>query len=140
MSKIQCPYCYERISESVDQCQSHCEEHHQNRIDRPLGKGFYLADYWREEVVFFILKDILRGKEEVEGEIEDLIAMHLPEATQLRRRLLKLRLQAYLWPCTHEGNDSDNLDECCNARRRLGEFLNVLCDAYGSDDESDGSK
>jgi hypothetical protein len=43
---IQCPFCYERISESVDECQSHCEENHRDKIDRVLAKDFTLADYW----------------------------------------------------------------------------------------------
>ena len=140
MYKIQCPYCHERISESVDECQSHCEEFHHDRIDKPLGKDFYLKDYWCEEVVFFTLRDILRGREEVDGLVEDCIAKYLPEGMPIRKRLLTLRLQAYLWPCTHEDVDPDNLDECCPARRRFGEFMNAMCDAYGSDDESDSSE
>lgn len=137
---IQCPFCYERISESIEECQSHCEENHRDKIDKMLAKDFTLADYWNEEVVFFSLKGILSGKSEVEGEVEDLVSKYLPDGLPIRKRLLKLRLQVCLWPCKHEGddNDPDNLDDCCDARRRFGEFMNVMCDAYGSDDDDGG--
>jgi hypothetical protein len=139
MAVIQCPFCYERISESVTECQSHCEENHRDKIDKVLAKDFTLADYWREEVAFFTIKNILSGKSEVEGEVEDLVLKFLPDCLPIRKRLLKLRLQVCIWPCKHEGEDPDNLDDCCDARRRFGEFMNVMCDAYGSDgDESDG--
>jgi hypothetical protein len=140
---IQCPFCYERISESVDECQSHCEENHRDKIDRVLAKDFTLADYWNEEVVFFTLKKILLGSKEEPGKVEDLVSKFLPQGSENRKRLLKLRLQVCLWPCTHEGddNDPDNLDDCCDARRRFGEFMNVMCDAYGDDDDDgDGSE
>ncbi len=138
--KIQCPFCYERISESVTECQSHCEENHRDKIDKPLAKGFTLTDYWREETTFFTLKNILLGSSEESGKVEDLVEKFLSDAPAIRKRLLILRLQVYLWPCTHEGDDPDNLDECCDARRRFGEFMNVMCDAYGSDDEGDESE
>ncbi len=137
---IQCPFCYERISESVIECQSHCEENHRDKIDRPLGKDFFLADYWREEVVFFTLKNILLGSTEEPGKVEDLVEKYLTDATATRKRLLILRLQVYLWPCKHEDGDPDNLDECCDARRRFGEFMNVMCDAYESDGDGDESE
>ncbi len=142
--KIQCPFCYERISESVEECQSHCEENHRDKIDKSLAKGFTLADYWREEVVFFTLKNILlepgRSPGEEPGKVEDLVEKYYTAGSAIRKRLLILRLQVYLWPCTHEGEDPDNLDECCDARRRFGEFMNVMCDAYGSDEEGDESE
>ena len=87
------------------------------------------------------MKNILLGSAEESGKVEDLVEKYLPDITVTRKRLLILRLQVYLWPCTHEGEDLDNLDECCDARRRFGEFMNVMCDAYGSDDDaSDGSE
>ncbi len=140
MAVIQCPFCYERISESVAECQSHCEENHRDKIDKPIAKGFTLTDYWHEETTFFTLKNILLGSSEESGKVEDLVEKFLSDAPAIRKRLLILRLQVYLWPCKHEGEDPDNLDECCDARRRFGEFMNVMCDAYGSDDEGDESE
>ena len=158
MAVIQCPFCYERISESVAECQSHCEENHRDKIDKSLAKGFTLTDYWNEEVVFFTLKKILLGSVEERqqgwhsapglcpgeepGKVEDLVEKYYSQGSVIRKRLLILRLQVYLWPCTHDGKDEDpdNLDECCDARRRFGEFMNVMCDAYGSDDEGDESE
>ncbi len=142
MAVIQCPFCYERISESVTECQSHCEENHRDKIDKPLAKDFVLSDYRREETVFFQLKGILLGSVEEAGKVEDLVEKYYSEGSAIRKRLLILRLQVYLWPCTHEGKDEDqdNLDDCCDARRRFGEFMNVMCDAYGSDCDGDESE
>ena len=142
MAVIQCPFCYERISEFVAECQSHCEENHRDKIDKLLAKDFTLTDYWDEEVVFITLKKILLGSVEEPGKVQDLVEKYYSRGSVIRKRLLILRLQVYLWPCTHDGKDEDpdNLDECCDARRRFGEFMNVMCDAYGSDDDGDESE
>lgn len=134
---IQCPFCYERISESVDTCQSHCEEFHPDKINELITTDFTLADYWREEGAFFKLKNLLKGSIDDSAKVEELVEQELVGAPALRKRLLTLRLQVCLWPCTHECDDPDNLDDCCDARRRFGEFMNVMCDAYGSNSDSE---
>ncbi len=144
--KIQCPYCCMPDVKflTANDCRQHVLEEHEEEMKEPLAQGFFFEDYLAEEQLFFELKDRFKDSEEDLAALEAAIGKL---ADDRRERLMILRLAISLWPCRHEvaedENGDINLNECCEGRRRFGEFMNLICEAYEfgdeqGDDESDG--
>ncbi len=134
-AKIQCPYCCDVTTKflTTADCRQHAHEEHEDEIAEPLGPGFFLEDYLAEEELFFELKARLEGHDEDIAAAEAAVRGKLID--KRREKLMVLRLAISLWPCRHEGEgeaeaEEINLSSCCEARRRFGEFMNILCDAY----------
>jgi hypothetical protein len=143
--RIQCPYCYEEAVKFIttEECRQHVLEEHEEEMKEPLGHGFFFEDYLAEEQLFFELKDRFKDSE------EDLAALEVAIgklSDDRRERLMVLRLAISLWPCRHENGEDDdgeiNLNGCCEGRRRFGEFMNLICDAYecGGDEQDEGDE
>ncbi len=138
---VQCPYCYTFFTDS-NECKTHAEEEHTEDLPEALGRDFYFKDYLLEETAFHKLKVIFRAKEEMpREEVEAMVRTELPvDAKEQRIKLLTLRLMVSTWPCKHELGPEDidrDLSGCCDARRRFGEFMDIMCDAYDSSSDSE---
>jgi hypothetical protein len=150
--QIKCPYCYTPFTSS-ELCKTHCESEHADELAEPLGKDFYIADYLKEEEIFYLLKEEFTGRNPdiiaLEARVAELLQGQLPEdwnfglragKNSVRHILMSRRIYLCLWPCTHipsenvpEEEHEVNLNGCCDARKYFGEFMDAMCDSYNSD-------
>lgn len=138
--RIQCPYCYNTPVKflTTAECRQHAQEEHEEVMKEALGNGFFFEDYLAEEQLFFELKDRFKDSEEDLDALEVAIGKLSDDR---RERLMILRLAISLWPCRHENGEDDNgdinLNGCCEGRRRFGEFMNLICEAYDCEDDAE---
>lgn len=132
-----CPYCHESF-EGINTLREHAEVLHEEEVKDPISKNFYFEDYLREERVYHELKNRFSDQEEapLRSILEESVMELEPELPvgSDRNRLTVLRLLINVWPCKHIGEEeSADLTNCCENRKNLGEFMDLVCDLYGSD-------
>ena len=139
-----CPYCNETFEE-LDKMSEHAQELHGEDLKVPVAKNVFFEDYVKEERVFLTLKKRFLGSQEPapsRSTLEECVMEIEPTLPVGSRRnlLCVLRIIVSIWPCRHEpdGDEyTENLDDCCENKRNMGKFMDLICDLYGSSDESD---
>ena len=142
MSAI-CPYCNAAFQE-LEKMVEHAQELHGEEIKVPVAKDLFFEDYVKEERVYLTLKKRFLGSQEPAPPRRTLeeyvmeIEPSLPVGSR-RNLLCVLRILVSVWPCKHEsdGGSEEDLDNCCENKKNIGEFMNLICDLYGDSDESD---
>ncbi len=138
-----CPYCNETFEE-LEKMSEHAQEFHREDLKVPVAKNVFFEDYVKEERVFLTLKKRFLGSQEPAPSRRTLaeyvmeIEPTLPVDSR-RNLLCVLRILVSVCPCRHEHDEgpTENLDDCCENKRNIGEFMDLICDLYGSSDESD---
>ena len=139
-----CPYCNGTFEE-LEKMYEHAQELHEEDIKVPVAKDLLFEDYVKEERVYLTLKKRFLGSqgpapprrtlEECVMEIEPA----LPVGSR-RNLLCVLRILVSVWPCRHEIDEETpevDLNNCCESKKSMGEFMDLICDLYGDSDDSD---